>query len=375
MTASNSHPLSPVSPPLQRALSGRHLPALDGLRAIAVFTVIVYHFGIDSVPGDLGVSAFFVLSGFLITWLLLKEQAGSGTISLGQFYARRTLRIFPAYYVFLLVSLAIDSTRHSPWPKGLTLAGLFYFVNYFNALHGHPSTTIAHAWSLAIEEQFYLLWPLALLLLLQGGRKRAIAGLLAAITLVLTWRSFLYLEVNIGSAYVYNAFDTRFDNLAVGCLLALAVDQRWFRTSEALLTRSSALPIVTLVLLLLSRSLTSPSYHYSLGYTVDACLVAIFILQMLAFHQTTLWRWLEWPIIKYLGVISYPLYLWHAWGLSIGHHVQAAGIAGEFAVGVMVTIGLASASYHFVERPFLLLKQRFQRSEPRDRVTAAKASA
>src|SRR6266480_7006418 len=101
---------------LGAALSHRHLPVLDGLRAVAVFTVIAYHFGITAVPGDLGVSAFFVLSGFLITWLLLKEHAVAGTVSLRQFYARRMLRIFPAYYAFLAVSFAIDHFRGQPWP-------------------------------------------------------------------------------------------------------------------------------------------------------------------------------------------------------------------------------------------------------------------
>src|SRR5437773_10945941 len=86
-----------------------HLPALDGLRAVAVFTVIVYHYGIAAVPGDLGVSAFFVLSRFLITWLLLREHAADGTVSLRRFYTRRVLRTFPAYYAFIAVSFAIDS--------------------------------------------------------------------------------------------------------------------------------------------------------------------------------------------------------------------------------------------------------------------------
>src|SRR5438093_1124683 len=150
-----------------------HLPALDGLRAVAVFTVIVYHFGINAVPGDLGVSAFFVLSGFLITWLLLREHAANGTVSLRRFYTRRVLRIFPAYYAFLAVSFAIDSVRGQPWGSSLGLSSLFYLVNYYNALNGHPVTSIAHAWSLGIEEQFYLLWPMLLLLLLRGGAARA----------------------------------------------------------------------------------------------------------------------------------------------------------------------------------------------------------
>ena len=143
---------------LRATLAGRHLPGLDGLRALSVFTVIAYHAGAP-VPGDLGVSAFFVLSGFLITWLLMKELEETGRISLRDFYARRTLRIFPAYYVFIIGSLVLDTARGFPWPGEMTLSAFTYTVNYYNAIRGHPSTGIAHAWSLAVEEQFYLLWP------------------------------------------------------------------------------------------------------------------------------------------------------------------------------------------------------------------------
>src|SRR2546426_2623171 len=137
---------------LTKVLAQQHLPALDGLRAVSVFTVMVYHFGFIRVPGDLGVSAFFVLSGFLITWLLLKEDRATGDVSLTRFYVRRVLRIFPAYYAFLAVSFVIDYMRHDPWSPALSTSAIFYVVNYFNALYGHPSTSIAHAWSLAIEE-------------------------------------------------------------------------------------------------------------------------------------------------------------------------------------------------------------------------------
>src|SRR5207253_11425408 len=169
---------------LMRALGQSHIPVLDGLRAVSVFTVMGYHLGFARVPGDLGVSAFFVLSGFLITWLLLKEDRATGRVSLSRFYTRRVLRIFPAYYAFLALSFVIDQLRHDPWSPALRNSAIFYAVNYFNAYQGHPNTSIAHAWSLAIEEQFYLLWRLAFLLLRrQGGRAtlRVVVGIVAAV--------------------------------------------------------------------------------------------------------------------------------------------------------------------------------------------------
>jgi peptidoglycan/LPS O-acetylase OafA/YrhL len=344
---------------LSELLRHRHLPGLDGLRAVSVFVVIVYHFGINAVPGDLGVSGFFVLSGFLITWLLLRELQGAGTISLPQFYARRFLRIFPAYYAFLAASFLYDRLRGDIWPHGLGWSGLFYFVNYFNATHGHPDTSIAHAWSLSIEEQFYLLWPLALLLLSRTGRRWFAPALVAVTLAVVAWRSFLFLHRHVGVAYVYNAFDTRFDNLAVGCLLAVCADREWFERLATRLASNALLPCLTIVLLAWSRIGTSDRYHYTLGYTVDAVLLAAFILQILLLAGTPAWRWLEHPAIRYLGTISYPLYLWHAWGLTIGMHFHAAGRAGQFAAGVVASIALASGSYFVVERPFLRLKSRF----------------
>jgi len=341
-----------------------HLPALDGLRAVAVFTVIVYHSGIGAVPGDLGVSAFFVLSGFLITWLLLQEHAAAGTVSLRRFYMRRVLRIFPAYYAFLAVSFAIDQFRGQPWGTSLGLSSLLYAVNYYNAFNGHPTTSISHAWSLGIEEQFYLLWPALLLVLLRGGTRRAARTLAVVIAVVMLWRTALYAVFHVGSAYVYNAFDTRFDNLAVGCLLALTANAPAFDRGAAWLSRSPLAPLATLVLLVASRTAIGPTWHYTVGFTVDAVLVAAFIVQMLRLYRTRLWAWLETPVVRYVGTISYPLYLWHAWGLGAGHHIHAAGPVGQFAAGVLACIALASASYFIIERPFLALKRHFEATAP-----------
>ncbi len=345
---------------LRAALAARHLPTLDGLRAVAVLTVVVYHFGVDAVPGDLGVSMFFVLSGFLITWLLVKERRETANISLRRFYTRRVLRIFPAYYVFIAVSFAIDALRRAHWPLGLGVSALLYLVNYYNALHGHPSTSIAHAWSLGIEEQFYLLWPALLSVTLARGTRRVGVLLALLIVAVVAWRSLLYLGLRTGAAYVYNAFDTRFDNLAVGCLLAVWVEAPRFQRVAALLGKSAVAPILTLALLLLSRTRLGAAYHYSLGFTVDAILMAIFLVQLLQVYQSRLWCWLESPVLRHLGLLSYSLYLWHGWGLTIGRHVRFAGVGGQFAAGLIVSFALASGSYYLVERPFLALKEHFE---------------
>src|SRR5437867_3430823 len=255
-----------------------HLPALDGLRAVAVFTVVAAHANSPlHIPGDLGVSAFFVLSGFLITRLLVREREKTGEVSIRRFYLRRTMRIFPAYYAFLLLSYTLDAHAGQQWGKALLVNTFTYTVNYFNAFNHHPSTSVAHAWSLAVEEQFYLLWPLAFVILAARGRRALVTGVSLGALAAVAWRSWLILGAHADVSYVYNAFDTRFDNLAVGCLLALVVDCDIVVGAVGAWAKQPWFPFVTLALLLTSRLASREAYHYSIGFTVDALLLAVLI--------------------------------------------------------------------------------------------------
>ena len=339
-------------------LDRKHLPALDGLRAVAVLIVVLGHAGL-ALPTDLGVSAFFVLSGFLITRLLLREDAETGRVSLSQFYLRRTLRIFPAYYAFIAFSFAVDHVRGDAWSPAMLASAVGYVMNYYNAATGHPGTSVAHAWSLAVEEQFYLLWPVLFILAARRGRRALIATLVGICGSILVWRSVLYLGAGVGPAYIYNALDTRFDNLAIGCLLAVIVElPRTVRLGEAV-ARTQWLPLATLALLLTSRYWISEAYHYTLGFTVNAVLMAVLLVQFLQLQSRPLWRWLEHPVTRYLGLISYPMYLYHSWAGSVARHLPFAPTSWEPVTTVAVTILLATGSYYVVERPFLSLKHRF----------------
>ena len=357
--AGRSLPFTLPPSPLEEAMGRRHLPALDGLRWVAVLVVMVYHFGWQAVPGDLGVAGFFVLSGFLITWLLLREHEDTGTVSLPGFYVRRTLRIFPAYYAFVALSVGLDLLRGDVRIRPAIVPALTYTVNYYNALHGHPTSSVTHAWSLAVEEQFYLLWPFAFLLAARWGRAGVARVLAGAVAAVVTWRAFLYLGGFVDGAYVYNAFDTRFDNLAIGCLLAVVL------TSPDKLRRLGAVawppwsPLVTVALLVSSRSLISDAWHYAFGLTVEAVLVAVLITQLLALHAHPTWRWLDRPAVRYLGMLSYPLYLYHGYGISVGRRLPLPeGL--QLVASIAASVLIAAASYHLLERRFLRLKERLQ---------------
>jgi peptidoglycan/LPS O-acetylase OafA/YrhL len=232
-------------------------------------------------------------------------------------------------------------------------------VNYFNAFHHHPNTSIAHAWSLAVEEQFYLLWPVSFLWLSRRGRPMIVAGVTAAAIAAIV-RRWLLLRGGADVAYLYNAFDTRFDNLAIGCVLALIVDYGSVVRAAEGAAAQAWFPCVTIALIIASRLGGSAPYHYSVGFTVDAVLVAILIVQLIQLADARMWSWLEHPATRYLGTISYPIYLYHQWGASVGRRVPISNRHAEFWAGVIATVLLATGSYFVIERPFLRLKQRFE---------------
>jgi peptidoglycan/LPS O-acetylase OafA/YrhL/2-polyprenyl-3-methyl-5-hydroxy-6-metoxy-1,4-benzoquinol methylase len=341
---------------LQSTLAGNDLPILDGYRAIGVIVVMAEHFGYVG-AGGLALTGFFALSGFLITWLLRKEHRATGTVSVRRFYVRRMLRILPAYYVYVVVSLLLlIYLGKQALPYGMVSASLGYVANYYNAFNGHPPGPFAHLWSLAVEEQFYLLWPVLFVLLARRGRKPLAAFLVTSILCVLVWRSAVYL-VSGNIAYVYNAFDTRFDALAVGCLLAVCVEHEKFRWFVATITRWSWLPLVTLAV---AWPFNRPPLRFTLGFTMQAVLIALLLVQLVTLHRSRLWSWVQHPMLRYMGGISYPMYLYHQWGIGLGDKATMLPAPAQFVIGVLATTVAAMASYHFIERPFLRLKKHFE---------------
>ena len=328
------------------AIRQDHLPALTGLRALFVAVVVAYHAGVP-VPAGIGVTGFFVLSGFLITTLLLKEFDRTGEVSLVDFYRRRTLRIFPAYYAFLGLSIGADLALGNDSATAVIVPGILYFVNYHNAFHGHDSS-IAHAWSLAIEEQFYLIWPLVFMWL---GRKhrRAMPWILGAFILaIMCWRSF---AVGLfGSSYAYNAFDTRCDSLAVGCLLAVLAPR--LDVVAAKVARVWLIPPVLLLIWLSNLG----AVRYTFGFTLCSIMLGVLIMQAMTLHKSNALAWLESRPVTYIGSISYGIYLYHMFGLSVGH----ALFDGSFAIatGIVAMLSMAVASYHLYEKPLMALGKR-----------------
>ena len=350
---------------LRSGLLLRSIPALDGIRAIAVFLVIFYHLSIQralpAFPGPLGVLGFFVLSGFLITWLLIKEEEKYGSISLKGFYRRRALRIFPAFYVFWIVAVASRLVAHGqdvPWSQAIS--AFFYVSNYFHAIFHPTPDYMIHTWSLSAEEQFYLLWPLSFVML--SKKKRLLMlGLGSGIAAIWVHRVHLWIVAQ-ASNYITYAFDTRADALLVGCLLALALKEGLGKGLLEKVCRPVWAPVITILLIGVSvfAGQLSEGYKLTGGLAIEPLLVAILMCQLVVHSASGPWKWLNAKSMVYLGKISYPLYLYHMLATHLATRLDAR-IPGSntplfVTTGIFLAVLIASCSYQFVEKPFLALK-------------------
>jgi peptidoglycan/LPS O-acetylase OafA/YrhL len=357
---------TPVSPLPASRWSGR-IPGLDGVRALSFILVFLSHMGfMGSRPGGFAVSVFFLLSGYLITSLLLREHHKTGTISLRAFYIRRTLRIFPSMYaVLILCSLLVRwHVLKNPFNGTAAAFEVFYLENYaswWQRSLGHHSFYVdgtGHFWSLCIEEHFYLLFPLLLLVLLR--RKMSfdqISKTLLVICLVaLAWRIVAVRIPALGEEYCYAATDTRLDSILWGCLLATIEHQdgwrKWFTYGRLLWLFPFA------VALLASTFVFHETGRMTFRFTLQAIALMPMLYLVTHFPESWLSRPLNHPVLVHLGVLSYALYLVHGAVIEIvTDHIHATRIILWPLAGIVVY--LAALALHWsVERPFLGLRAR-----------------
>ncbi len=349
-------------PPVAAATLPRlgYRPALDGIRAIAIALVVSWHAFGRPAGGFLGVHVFFALSGFLITTLLLQEWGRRGSISLSRFYQRRALRLFPALVVMLGTYTAVQLGRaYVLGTEGLdvstSMKGVLYSALYVsNIVQAHGTVLgdpISHLWSLAAEEQFYIVWPCVLLLALRAGAGRRAIGLgLTALVAFLWLHRFQLAHAGADQRRLYFAPDTTFDAILVGCLAGVAfrggVPRRALGVAAAL-----ALLVVAAIVAVVDIGYR-PLYRELMA--VFAVSAAVLVLAASVETRSLLARALSLPPLVFLGQISYSLYLWHPMVLSFGD--KLLGIPR--AAGVVISVGVAASSYFLVERPFLRLKRR-----------------
>ena len=331
-----------------------HLPALDGLRAVAAVMMIAFNFPIAHVPG-FGLTIFFVLSGFLITWLMVAEQERTGAIDMPAFYRRRALRIVPPFYALLLLLTAVTLAKGRPLAWGHAASAFLFYTDFYHAWLGDPSTIFSGTWYLSITAQFYLLWPFAFRWLNRSPRL-AVRRLAVIVLGFWVYRLVLVFGLRVPERYLFAAFDARVDALLVGCLLAFAL-----RTGRAgplpALARAPWQAMVTILVMLAIYSgmdVWGSPYRDTVVRAALPPLTAVLIYQLVAQSGSRLWSWLESAPMRWLGRVSFGLCLFH--GITAAPLRRLLGgwpIAGQFVAVVAATAGVASVSYLLLERPFL----------------------
>ena len=338
-------------------------PALDGIRAVAVAAILLYHGGVAVVSGGfLAVDIFFVLSGFLITSLLLAEWTRSGSLNLREFWTRRARRLLPALLlvlaVILLASLFVAG-RQAETMRTHSVATLFYASNWWFIAEGSSyfdqfsdPSPLRHTWTLAIEEQWYLLLPLFLLGVLSWLKhKRWLAAIFVALALGSALLMGVIASDAAGQARGYYGTDTRVQALLVGAALAAVLTpgvlarlmpySRWLAIC--------GLAVAAAMLVFISEQST---WLYRGGFLVFAIAVAAILVDVSARPNGLLARGLSVAPVVWLGKVSYGVYLWH-WPVYLFLTPERLGVAGIplLIVRVGVTIGVATASYYLVELP------------------------
>jgi peptidoglycan/LPS O-acetylase OafA/YrhL len=333
------------------------IASLDGMRAVSVFLVLLGHLrgtvGFPSalVPrglAEFGVRAFFVISGFLITRLLLAEWKRTGTISIRDFYVRRVYRIFPAFYAFLAVVLGLavlGIIRLQPFDA---LTAATYTVNY----HHDRSWWVGHLWSLAVEEQFYLLWPV-LLAVASPRRGVWIAG--AAVLAGPFVRIGVWALVPSARAQIGESFPTVCDALATGCLLTCLQERLDTIPAYHRLVRSRWFLLVPVLAASATVALRD-QVALSLGLVPTLCnvTIALSIDRWTRFVAGPVGRFLNWRPVAFVGTLSYSLYLWQQ--LFLNRHSTA--LVSRFPLNLLLAAAAACASYYLIERRFLAMRSR-----------------
>jgi peptidoglycan/LPS O-acetylase OafA/YrhL len=319
-----------------------YVPALDGLRGVAILLVVAYHFfGLQG--GFFGVDVFFVLSGFLITTLLLEEHFDCGRISLRRFYARRARRLLPALGCVLMFSLLVAAANlqagltEFAWVRAKAVAAcLFYAGNLVRAFGHQLPIELSPFWSLGQEEQFYIVWPALLIVVLRFRVRpaRLAVALLSVGSLVIVWRIALLVSGASTDRVVFGP-DAHSDGLLFGAALAAARFSGSLRIKRAA-ARSAAAGVAVVVIL--SVFVSGTRLGYMIGYPAIEVASVGLIVAAIAGSRLLSWRPLVW-----VGTISYGLYVWQGPVLLLfGHGVIAASIA----------VALGYGSTRWIEAPF-----------------------
>jgi peptidoglycan/LPS O-acetylase OafA/YrhL len=371
------------------ARSGFVIPSLNGIRALSVAVVFFGHAGLTRLPAPLGVTIFFFLSGYLITTLLRMEFEKTGTISFRAFYLRRAFRILPP--VYLVLGLAYTLTRVGALGAqklrlGAGLAQVFFLSNYqilrsgWDGPHSGRPLGTGDLWSLAIEEHFYLLFPLFYLLLCrylpQRRRQAIVLGGICA--MVLAWRCVLMFGLHASFDRTYIGTDTRIDSILFGCILAIWANPFLDRGEPGARFRLGQLwaPLlapVSIVALALAAGVVSvnralylhlidPRIAGTFQYTIEGlALIPLFVVAV-RYHTWGPMKLLNLRAVAFIGGLSYSIYITHQIIISAAHQHLPPGRIERGVVYVGITLLVAWGIFSFVERPFARMRRRLSKA-------------
>jgi peptidoglycan/LPS O-acetylase OafA/YrhL len=340
------------------------IPSLDGLRAASILLVFVAHAGLDTVvPGGLGVTIFFFLSGFLITTLLRSEFDKSGMVNLRHFWLRRALRILPPFYiVFAAAAIAAVLLEPGSLAWKAIAAQVFHFTNYWIIWHGYEGQPIGTGvyWSLAVEEHFYLLFPFVFIAMRKlnfQNRSQALI-LWGTCLLVLLWRCVLVLQFDAPTNRTYMATDTRVDSILFGC--ALAVWNNPIRDAGAYSGKlwQKLLAPVGGALLLGSLLFRDPVFRETIRYSLQGIALTAIFFAAIQLYRYPPFSWLNARPLVLIGELSYSIYLVHLTAIFILQRLYPSMsklLLGAIAFGI--SFAIAWAIHRLIEQPCAKLRR------------------
>jgi peptidoglycan/LPS O-acetylase OafA/YrhL len=350
-----------------------YIPSLDGIRAIAFLIVFLSHAGFGKyVPGGFGVTIFFFLSGYLITTMLRREHERSNRIDFKKFYMRRVLRIWPPFYLVLFLAVVVSwlvGTYSEPEFSGhylqAFLTQFFHYSNYYNIEYGNQYMALGTEvyWSLAVEEHFYLLFPLLYVLLrkLGIGSSKQATIFWSICLLVLLWRCLLVFTMGADYDRIFFATDTRVDSILFGCALAVAGNpaiEQDRQLSERNL-KYILLPIGC-VFILGSLLIRTDAFRDTLRYTIQGVALYPIFIAAIRFPDWFVFKPLNWGWMRFVGVLSYSLYLVHFMVIKALITVMPElGLIGTAVLSMLISVAISYAVYRFAEVPAAKLKKKF----------------
>ena len=353
------------------AASDRYVKELDGLRAIAVFIVICGHYKFFPVPGGFGVTLFFFLSGYLITTLFYSEYQSSGYIDIFRFYLRRWLRLTPPLLISVLIGIVFYriirvAVGGTPVPTGTTMAALLYYTNYYDLAWGmEPSRVIPFGvcWSLAVEEHFYLLWPLIIRTNIHETSRLLFIIVFGCIT-ILIWRVTAHCVLLVSTDYTGIATDTRIDSILYGALLRVLFEAPFASTVVNVL-KAPVSRVIAICMLIITFTVRDDNFRETVRYSLQGiALFPLFSIVLLDRPTVIIRRVLSSPMMVLIGRLSYSMYLFHLLARTPAEVIFGSPYRVEsIASGLFLTGVLAYIVFIFVELPIAGLRHRLRRKE------------